>query len=486
MSSIGLIMFNLLGCNLLQTPPGTAELASSLPERFVYGAAVGDAGRAPPATFWMRFRSPELAALIITAEQGSQDIAAAIARVGQAQALAEQAATLLWPTGNAQWTSTEFRLSGSAAGLSAPLPPRTLHQFVFNAAYELDFWGKNAATLRSAEHAALASSYDLDAVRLSVTAAAALTYLNVLSARDQLRLVGQNVQISEKVEANVRLRVDAGAATQSDLAQQHTVVLQQRSAIPALRRAAEQSEIALAVLLGVPPGAVRVRAGGLAALSIPALASGIPTELLRRRPDLRRAEEQLLAAAESVTQAKAAMLPSITLTPQYGYQSPLLQTLFLPQSNIYQVIGGITQPLFDAVRLAAVLKQNDQRREELVAGYRKAILSSLGDVESALVALRTTAREEAILRAAAAEARRAYDLAAEQMAAGQVDINTLLNTQRTYFNAVTGVEQIRLTRFQAAIALYQALGGGWSADDQREARTAALRQDSCREADQCP
>jgi outer membrane protein TolC len=263
-------------------------------------------------------------------------------------------------------------------------------------------------------------------------------------------------------------------------------VLQQQSTIPALVRAGEQSEIALAVLLGLPPGAIRVHAYGLAALTIPALAPGIPTDLLRRRPDLRQAEEQVLAAAESVTQAKAAMLPSITLTPQYGYQSPLLQTLFLPQSNIYQVIGGVTQPLFDAVRLAAVLRQNDQRREELVATYRKAILSSLGDVESALVALRTTAREETILRAAAAEARRAYDLTAEQMAAGQIDINTLLNTQRTYFDTINNVEQIRLARFQAAVAMYQAIGGGWSPDEQREAHIAALRRETCDDADQCP
>ncbi len=182
-------------------------------------------------------------------------------------------------------------------------------------------------------------------------------------------------------------------------------------------------------------------------------------------PDIREVEAQLAAANANVQSARAALLPSISLTGQGGFVSAALHTLFVPQSAIYSVAGGLTQPLFDGFRLLSTLDLRKGQRTELLQIYRKAILSGFADVERALIAVRDLAEQERLQTEVVATSRRAYELSESQLRVGTIDITTVLNTQRTLFQAQDQLVLVRLTRLQAIVSLFQALGGGWVLPD---------------------
>ena len=192
---------------------------------------------------------------------------------------------------------------------------------------------------------------------------------------------------------------------------------------------------------------------------------GFRPTLLLQRPDIREVEAQLAAANANVQSARAALLPSISLTGQGGFVSAALHTLFVPQSAIYSVAGGLTQPLFDGFRLLSTLDLRKGQRTELLQIYRKAILSGFADVERALIAVRDLAEQERLQTEVVATSRRAYELSESQLRVGTIDITTVLNTQRTLFQAQDQLVLVRLTRLQAIVSLFQALGGGWVLPD---------------------
>ena len=470
--AVGLLGALLSGCALVGNPlVPSDDFSPAMPSAYIHQDPRSEALMRAPAVapaFWAAFGSPELAALVSRAEGGSKDIAAAIARVRQAEWGALQAGTGLLPSGALSGTSTTFRSSATAAGLeSGRLPQQQLRRAGLSASWELDFWGKNAALYSAAARREEAGVFALAATRLAVTAETAQTYVTVLSLRDRLAIARQNLTLARKVMDSIRERVEAGSATQVTLAQQETVVRQQEAAIVSLRRSASQAELSLALLVGTRPGDVSLGKGGLKGLKLPPLTAGLPSDVLSRRPDVRQAEAQILAASQDVGAARAAMLPSLSFSLQRGFESLTTSTLISPASGVANFTSQLTQPLFDAPRLAAQMKGAEARREELIATYEQAVLSSLSDVEKALVALNTSGEELAIAGKAVDAARRAYELTQEQLEAGQVDMTTVLNTQREYFSASDSLEQLRLARFQAAIALYRALGGGWSPEDAR-------------------
>jgi outer membrane protein TolC len=226
-----------------------------------------------------------------------------------------------------------------------------------------------------------------------------------------------------------------------------------------------QNMATLALLLGEAPVRLMVRGGSLQGIAHLTIAPGLPADLLLQRPDIREAEAQLLAANANVESARAALFPSISLTGQGGFVSTALNTLFIPQSAIYSVAAGVTQPVFDGFRLLSQLDLQKGRRTELLQLYRKAIISGFTDVERALVAVRDLAEQERLQAEAVATARRAYELSEQQLRAGTIDITTVLNTQRTLFQDQDQLIVVRLTRMQAIVSLFQAVGGGWVLPD---------------------
>jgi NodT family efflux transporter outer membrane factor (OMF) lipoprotein len=476
--SCALLPITLCGC--LQTTVDT-QAVQDVPDRFAFSTRSNVPDTASSAEFWAAFRSPELASLIRRGEEGSLDIAVAIARIDQAAAVRDQAVGGLLPSGGGSASYTAARASALAAGLpdGYVLPTSQLYQLGLSATYEIDFWGKNAALLRASDNALRASRFDAETVRLTVTARIATLYMFAVALNDQIAIAGRNIKLTQSVADGIRQRVEAGSATSTDKARQDTLVLQQQAVVPRLQRALIETEVQIAILLGDPPGRLTIRGGSLDRLALPVMGAGIPTDLLRRRPDIAAAEARLLAAADNVTAARGAMLPSLSLAGQVGQQSPQLATLFSPSALAYQTVAGLVVPLFDQVKLAAQLRGTQAVQDQLIATYRAAIIAGIGDVEAALADLRTIRREEALLAAAAGRARQAYAMSSEQLDAGQIDLTSVLLTQTTYFQALGDLKQIQLTRFQAAVALFKALGGGWTARDLEAAKLAATSAVRC-------
>jgi multidrug efflux system outer membrane protein len=234
-----------------------------------------------------------------------------------------------------------------------------------------------------------------------------------------------------------------------------------RASIPPLDLILRQNIATLAVLIARPPSDLKVRGGSLERLSLPRVTPGLPSELLAQRPDIRAAEANLAATNASVEAARAAFFPSITLTGQGGYASSVLKLLLRPESALFSVASNLTQPLLDGFRLEGLLELAQGQRQAALEAYRKSIVSAFGDVEKALIAVADLAEQERLQRQVVAASRRAFELSEVRLREGTIDLVTLLQTQQTLFQAENALVLVRLSRFQAVLSLFQALGGSW-------------------------
>jgi outer membrane protein, multidrug efflux system len=262
----------------------------------------------------------------------------------------------------------------------------------------------------------------------------------------------------------VDARAQSGATSALEVAQQRTVVAQQRAALPPLEQAIRQTENNLAVLLGQTPERVAVSPGSLDGLVVPAVAAGLPSELLTRRPDIQNAEAQLVGANADIKAARAAFFPSISLTGAYGYQSAALFSMFTGPGLFYSLAAGLTAPIFSGGTLEGQLELNKARYEELLQNYRKSIVSAFTDVENSLTITQQTAEQQRLQEDAVEQARIAFELADARYRAGAVDLLTVLDSQRTLFSARDQLAQVKSARLQGVVSLYRALGGGWRMD----------------------
>jgi len=454
---VGLCLAPMLaGCLITDRP----DLAVEIPES--YRAAPGTPVNAPPKLDWWRgFRSKELTDLIEEAQTSNFDIAVAVARIIQADATSKIAGAPLLPNVDLRANATRTRSSQASSDGGGGRSERVSYQAALNASYELDFWGKNRAASEAAQENAIAARFDRDTVAVSSVVSVATAYFLVLSSQDRLRIARQNVEAASRVLTLIRQRFDAGTASALEVAQQETLVATQRAAIPPLDQALRQNVATLALLVGRAPAFVKVRGGSLFRLGIPTVTPGLPSELLVQRPDIRSAEAQLASADASVTAARAAFFPSITLTGQYGIASTALKNLFTPQAIFYQIAAGLTQPIFDGFRLEGALEQARGRQLELLGTYRKTVVSAFVDVERALIAVADTAELERLQQQVVTSSRQAFSIAESRLREGTVDLTTVLVTQQALFTAQDNQVEARLARLQAVLSLFQALGGSW-------------------------
>ncbi|MEY9109875.1 multidrug efflux system outer membrane protein [Bradyrhizobium yuanmingense] len=443
-------------CVLTQDLP---DPALDVPRHYKY-AGKGDA---PPSLDWWRgFRSAELTQLMEEAQTVNLDIAAAVARIVQADAQARQAGAALLPSVSTGGSETYSRTSGSSAsGLSIGGREVVNYSASLSASYQLDFWGQNRDALQSAEETANANRFDRDTVALTTLAAVANAYFQVLASQDRIRTSQRNIASAQRILDAVRERRRAGTGTDLDVAQQESVLANQKALVPPLRQTLDQNVNALAVLVSRPPESVRVHGGSLDRIAIPRVTPGLPSELLTQRPDIRRQEAQLASATANIGNARAQFFPTIQLTGNGGYQSSALVSLFQPHAAFFQLVGSATQPIFDGGRILGNFELAKARQDELLQTYRKTIVQAFADVDNALFSIKQTTIRLQLQRDVVAASRRAFDLSEQQLRAGTADIVTVLNTQLTLFQAEDALWQAQLARLLAIVSLYQALGGGW-------------------------
>ncbi|MGQ0682672.1 efflux transporter outer membrane subunit [Bradyrhizobium sp.] len=426
---------------------------------------------APPTLDWWRgFRSGELTMLMEEAQTVNLDIAAATARFIQADAQARMAGAPLFPSLSGAGQEAYSRTSGSSSsGLTNGGREVVNYQASLSASYEIDFWGKNRDAAQAAEETAVANRFDRDVVALTTLTSVANAYFQVLSSQDRLRVAERNIASAQRILDAIKQRLSAGTGTDLDVAQQESVLANQRALVPPLRQTLQQNINALATLVSRPPESIRVAGGTLNRIAIPRVTPGLPSELLTQRPDIRRQEAQLASATANIGNARAQFFPSIQLTGNGGYQSSALVSLFQPHAAFFQLVGSATQPIFDGGRILGNFEFAKARQDELLQAYRKTVVQAFADVDTALTNVRETTIKLRLQRDVVAASRRAYQLAGDQMRAGTADIVTVLNVQVTLFQAEDALVQAQLARLLAIVSLYQALGGGWEPRMERAA-----------------
>lgn len=409
--------------------------------------------------WWRGFGSDELSGLIDQALAANPDLSIAAERVTQAEITARSAGASLFPlltvSANTNvgsnkpgpvstgWNKTE----GSGVALSV--------------AYEVDVWGRVAAVASGANASLNASRYDLETVRLTLTTGVANAYFQTLALRVRLRVAENNLAIAEKVYAIVEARYRYGSASALDMSRQRGTVLTQRNTLLPLQVQERQTVSALAILLGRQPQALQVAAQNLTTLNVPEVSPGLPSTLITRRPDIASVEAQLYAADANVVAARAALLPTISLTGAAGNSSAALLALGNPAYSV-GLTASIVQTLFDGNRLRLQVETSESVRRQLIENYRRTVYASLKEVDDALSnAGRNFAQEQAQIEIKK-EAERALKLSELRYREGADDLNTLLDAQRTLFTADDTLAQLRLLRLTGTTDVFKALGGGWS------------------------
>ncbi|MGO3931018.1 efflux transporter outer membrane subunit [Rhodopseudomonas pseudopalustris] len=437
------------GCLLTNDLP---DPALDVPAAYKAGRPGGpDAG--PSLDWWRGFRSAELTSLMQEAQSVNLDIAAATARMRQADAQARITGSSLLPLINGE-ADVIRRKNGSATSVST-------YTTSLSASYEIDFWGKNREATISAEEGANAARFDRDVVALTTLASVANAYFQVLAAQDRIRTAKRNIASAERILDAIKQRQNVGTSSALDVAQQESVLANQRASLPPLRLTLAQNINTLATLVGRPPESVTIAGGSLDQIAAPRVKPGLPSQLLTQRPDIRRQEARLAAATANVGSARAQLFPSIQLTGQGGYQSVALAALFTPQAAFTTAAASLTQPIFDGGRLLSNLDLTKAQQDELLQTYRKTVVSAFADVDNALESIRQNTERLRLQRKVVETSRRAFDLAEQQLRAGTADIVTVLNTQQTLFAAEDTLSQAQLSRLLAIVSLHQALGGGW-------------------------
>jgi len=413
--------------------------------------------------WWNRFGSPQLGRLIEQARLGSYDLAAAIARVRQAQADTVIAGGSQLPEVKAGVNANRQKLlRGSGySQLDADSDNDAVDYFTANltASYEIDFWGGQRASRDSAQFSLQASEFDQATVELTLLSGVANGYAQALSLQEQSRIAELNLANAQNVLKLVQTRFDSGSATALELAQQKSLVAAQQRQLPLVQQQAEDARISLAVLLGRPVQALSLGQERFDQLTWPDIKAGVPSQLLSRRPDIARAEAQLAAAQADVTVARAAMLPTVTLTAEIGSGADRADDIL--RSPFYNLTAGLLAPVFNNGRLGAQRDKATARQEELLETYRGAIINGFADVEKALNSIRGLDEQRGWQSEELSQAQTAFNIAQSRYQAGAEDLLTVLETQRTLYAAQDLNVQLRLSRMQASIALYKALGGGW-------------------------
>ena len=454
-------------CLLLNACAGSLPAVDSgmaAPAAWQY--AERDAAQASNQRWWTQFGSPQLNRLIEQARRDSFDVAAAVARVRQAQAKAVIAGAPLLPEVKFNLSTSHEKLLRGQGGpnLDVTQSDDVANSFGANlsASYEVDFWGGRAAARDSALHGLRASASDQATVELTLLGNVADRYAQTLAARQREQIAALNLANARTVLELVQTRYDAGSATALELAQQQSLVASQQRQVPLIQQLAEESRITLAALLGQPVQALDLGTEPFQALTWPSIGAGVPSQLLSRRPDLAKAEADLAAAQADVRVARAAMLPGVTLGATLG--SDAGRALEILRSPYYSLTADLVAPIFNNGRLNAERDKARARQDELLQTYRGAIISGFADVEKALSNITRLDQQRQWQTQELQAAQSAMRIAEIRYQAGAEDWLSVLETQRTLYAAEDLNVQLRLSRLQASIALYKALGGGWEAD----------------------
>ncbi|HSI21919.1 MAG TPA: efflux transporter outer membrane subunit [Methylophilaceae bacterium] len=457
-------------CSFLQT--NHEKPVPELPDQWKTtgeGKQASDAGE----RWWMLFDDPVLDKLVDEALQHNHDIEAAAARILEAEAALGVTEADRYPIVTAGGNGSRTG-SSEATAVQQPGIPRVQNnvRVTLNASYELDVWGKFRRASDAARAQLLAAESARDTVRLTLTADVAQQYFNLLAADAQVEVIRDVLKTRADSLGLLRLRGESGLVSEYEIRQAEAEEAAARSQLAAALRAQENLQSVLAILLGRSPREVmdgQVERGNVATTQAVWVPDGLPSDLLLRRPDIREAEQNLLAQDARIDAARAEFFPAISLTAYVGSESATLANLFSGPAGIFQFALGLAQPIFNAGRLTFSVKAAEARREQAVAAYKKAVASAFGDVRTALnnqTAARATLQAESERIVALVDARRLANMRYEGGVSSRLEV---LDADRQLLQAQLARVDAENAQRAAVVGLFKALGGGWAAESEAAA-----------------
>jgi multidrug efflux system outer membrane protein len=460
LTAITLLALGLTGCTVgprYKRPPVDVPTAHRGIEQ--ENAGKTEAASLADQKWWELFQDQQLQQLIRTALEQNYDVRIAAARILEAQAQLGITRANQFPQANAGAASNVVRNPAQPV-----LPVATngsATQLNLSAAWELDFWGKFRRATEAARANLLASEWAKQQVISTLVS-------NIATAYFQLRELDLELAISQETLTSRRdslkltqLLADHGATSLLDVRQAEQLVYTAAEQVPDLERRIQQQENLISTLLGKNPDAV---ARGLKLTEqphMPQVPAGLPSALLERRPDIRQAEEQLVAFNAQIGVAKAAYFPQITLTGDAGNQSPALSNLFTSPAGFFSFGGSLAQPLFAGGRIRSGVKLAEAQKEEAVLTYKKTIQLAFQDVADSLIAYEKDQefrQQQQLLTNAAEDAAHLSDVRYKGGATSYLEV---LTNQTNYFSAQLNLAQAQLNELDALVQLYRSLGGGW-------------------------
>jgi outer membrane protein, multidrug efflux system len=449
-----------------RTPPTDMPPAWTEPAKGVNPGAPAALTR-----WWTAFNDSVLDSLIGKAVVANKDLNIAKARVREARAQRSVVAAGLYPAFNASALYAFSRGSANSPSATNPAPPsmssftggHDLYQAGFDSSWELDIFGGTRRSVEAATADLSAAEENLRDVLVVLLADVSNTYMQLRGNQLRVEIAGKNIETQRKTLELTQARFEAGLSSDLDVSQAKAALSTTEASVPALEAAADQQIHQLGVLLGLAPGAL------VGELSVqvpippapPDVPAGIPSDLLRRRPDVRQAERQLAAATARIGVATADLFPKFSLTGVLGQQSVGLSDFARSASTFWGIGPTVSWPIFQGGKIVANIEVQNARQEQALVSYQKIVLVSLQDVEDALVAYSKEQATRQSLTDAVAAAARADEISRELYARGLVDFLNVLINDRALYNLQ---DQLAVSTQKVStdlVALYKALGGGW-------------------------
>jgi multidrug efflux system outer membrane protein len=457
----------------MHAPESFSEIASAT--RPTTAPEVKATTRPDYQRWWETLEDPELNSLIQRAVVNNPDVVSAEARIREARANKGIYVAGLFPDIGADGSFDHSRFSQNIAAVSAfsgsgggsgggiPGIESDLWQIGLDMNWEIDVFGQNRRQIESANYGLEAAWWDRQDVLISLLSDVAVNYVELRGAQRELAIAQDNLHSQEQTLDLTKRKAEGGLVPYLDVAQQEAQVDTTASTIPSFQAQIRLNIHHLGILLGLEPGALSAELTPVAAIPVgpSAIPPGVPSDLLRRRPDVRRAERQLAETTANIGVATADLFPKFSVTGALGDESQNLKMLFDWTSREYDIIPGVNWDIFNAGKVTSNIHVQNERQAEALQTYRKAVLQSFSDVDDSLVSFnREQVRLEA-LRGAVAANQKAVDLSTELFEKGSTDFLSVLDAQRSLFAAEDSMVQSEQQVTVDLIALYKALGGGW-------------------------
>lgn len=452
-----LITFILAGCMI---GPDYHRPALEIPLSYRYDA--GEAAETANSAWWKQFQDPVLDELICEALAQNKDVKIAAANIEQAAGMLSQVRAPLFPQVNYGGGGARSRLSEKSAlqGVSGVANPRDTFQLFAGASWEIDLWGRIRRLTEAARATMLASVEARRGVVLTLVSSVAGSYFQLLGLDEQLVIAKRNLAAYAESVKLFELQYKHGQVSRMNVEQARTQYETAAGTIPQLENQIVQVENALSLLLGRNPGPVH-RGKSIYDLALPPVPAGIPSQVLENRPDIRQAEQNLIAANAQIGAAKAQYFPSISLTGDYGWESAKLSGLFRGPARTWSFAGSFAGPIFTAGAVSGQVRQAEAGQQAALFSYQSSVQSAFADVENALAA-RQKLIEQLNAQERLVKASREYEhLAWLQYNGGYTPYFTVLQAQQQLFPAELSLTQTRVSVFISLVSIYKAMGGGW-------------------------